>query len=60
MKQKIIILDFETGTTHIFDYDSSYHDAEEFFEDVNERLGYNFSSKNCEYMIVDNLTIEIH
>ena len=58
--QKIIILDFESGEVHVFPYDRfAYEDGEDFFEAINE-YGYNFGDSNCQWMIVDELNIEIH
>jgi hypothetical protein len=58
---KIIILNFEDASVHIFDYDNqAYDDALDFFEVINEEEGYNFKEQNCEWMIVKDLKIEIH
>ncbi len=55
--QKIIILDFTNSKVHIFDYDLN------IWEDVLEFLTSNeidLNPNQCQWMIVDNLNIEIH
>ena len=55
MKNKnIIILDFSTGEVHIFPYD------ENILVSLEEDKLYNFNISNCQYMIVDELKINIH
>jgi len=59
---KIIILNFENGEVHIFDYDNKkYEDPSDFFIDINETYkDIHLRENNCQYMIVEDLTIEIH
>jgi hypothetical protein len=60
--QKIIILDFTTGNTHILDYDNNIYDKEDihiFFEDVENHFGYIFTENQCQWMIVDTLRLII-
>jgi hypothetical protein len=51
--KKIIILDFETAKVHIYDYNTSL-DSEDFIESLL------YNSNNCQWMIVDELKLEIH
>jgi len=52
---KIIILDFSKGEVHIHDYDINlYNDDTEWFENSN------YNQKDCQWMIVENLNIQIH
>jgi hypothetical protein len=58
---KIIILDFSTAEVHVFPYDKNvWSDPEDFIEDMNENGPVALSLSNCQYMIVDNLQIQIH
>ena len=55
--KKIIILDFRTLEVHIFSYDENiWEDCIEFIE--SEEI--NLNSNDCQWMVVDNLKIEIH
>jgi len=61
--KKIINLDFETGAVHVFDYDINIYaekDADDFFIALKDDLGYTMNQTNCQWMIVDELNIEIH
>ena len=61
MKKKIIILDFATTETHVFDYDEgTFEDFYDFIEAVNEEFDLHLSESNCEWMIVKELNIQIH
>ena len=52
--KKIVILDFSDAEVYIKDYDATqWNDAEEFLEE------HGFSESNCEWMIVDKLTLNI-
>lgn len=55
--KKIIILDFSTAEVHVYPYDESiWEDCIEFIE--SEEIGLN--SNNCQWMVVDELNIQIH
>ena len=56
-KQKIIILDFETGDVHVFSYDQNIWDNP---EDFITELDIYVSLSNCQWMVVDILNIQIH
>ena len=54
--KKIIILDFETSSVLVYPYDENvWEGAEDLIE--SEEVGLN--SNNCQWMIVDELNIEI-
>ena len=53
--KKIIILNFETAEVHVYDYDENvWEDCEEFM--MSENIRFN----DCQWMLTDNLKIEIH
>lgn len=52
--KKIIILDFETGEVHIY----NYSDKEDSDEDFLRSIGH--SPSNCQWMIVPDLKLQIH
>lgn len=55
--KKIIILDFRTAEVHVFPYNEHlWEDCIEFIE--SEEI--NLNSNDCQWMVVDNLKIEIH
>lgn len=55
-KKKIVILDFQTQKVLIYDYDENiWEDCIEFLE--SDEI--NLNSNNCQWMVVDNLNIEI-
>lgn len=55
--KKIIILDFRTAEVHIFPYDENvWESCEDFIE--SEEI--NLNSNDCQWMVADNLKIEIH
>lgn len=56
---KIIILDFTTTEVHIFPYDDSFGNAEEYMQ-VLEEDGSITSVSNCQWMVVDDLKLQIH
>ena len=59
--KKIIILDFSTAEVHVFPYDENvWTDAEDFITDENENGSIALSLSNCQWMITDNLNIQIH
>jgi hypothetical protein len=59
--KKIIILDFSTAEVHVFPYDENvWTDAEDFITDENENGSIALSLSNCQWMIVDDLNIQIH
>jgi hypothetical protein len=59
--KKIIILDFESGEVHVFNYDSNiFEDFSDFVIVINEEYDLNLREKNCQWMIIDDLNIMIH
>ena len=59
--KKIIILDFSTAEVHVFPYDVNvWENAEDFFIGLAETTGHYFTESNCQWMIVDELNIQIH
>ena len=59
--KKIIILDFSTAEVHVFPYDENvWSDEEDFIVDENEGGSVAMSASNCQWMIVDDLNIQIH
>jgi len=57
---KIIILDFSTTETHVFPYDENIYDnSEDFFDSAYcKELG--IRERDCQYMVVEDLTLQIH
>jgi hypothetical protein len=54
---KIIILDFRTQDIHIYDYDLNvWEDCIDFID--SEEIGLN--SNDCQWMVVDDLKLQIH
>jgi len=48
---------------HVFDYDTNIYaekDADDFFIALKDDFGYTMNQTNCQWMIVDNLEIEVH
>ena len=59
--KKIIILDFSTAEVHVFPYDENvWSGGEDFIVDENEGGSVAMSASNCQWMIVDDLNIQIH
>ena len=61
--KKIIILDFSEGETIILDYDHNVYSSlhiQDFLDEVNNNYDYDLKEGNCEWMIVDALSIKIH
>ena len=60
MGKKIIILDFETEKVHVFPFDEHVYDddGEDFIAQDPYEIG--ISEVNCQWMIVDDLIIQIH
>ena len=59
--KKIIILDFSTAEVHVFPYDENvWANGEDFITDENENGNIALSLINCQWMIVDELNIQIH
>ena len=56
---KIVVLDFQTGTVEIFNYSSDFGDAEEYMKEL-EKDGSISSVSHCQWMVVDELNIQIH
>jgi len=51
------------GRTHVFDFDNNIfgnNDIQDFFDAVSEKHQLDLREKNCQWMIVDELKIEIH
>jgi|LakMenEpi03Aug12_release.lakeMendotaPanAssembly.Ray.scaffolds.fasta_scaffold3613030_1 hypothetical protein len=54
--KKIIILDFKRGEVFVYNYDTDiWEDGEDFIE--SEEI--NLNSNDCQWMIVDELNIQI-
>lgn len=63
MNKKIIILDFSSAKVHVFPYDENiFGDGEDFINSLTEDGFYNLELKtqDCQWMITDNLNIQIH
>lgn len=59
--KKIIILDFSTAEVHIFPYDDNvYSDGEEFIQRMNDIDELICKVQDCQWMITDDLNIQIH
>jgi len=56
---KIIILDFSTGEVFIFPYDENIYDNAEGFFDSAYCTEKGIRETNCQYMVSDNLNIQI-
>jgi hypothetical protein len=56
---KIAILDFSTGELFIFPFDNElYDDASDFFESP-EAKDYYLTESNCQYMVSNDLKLNI-
>jgi hypothetical protein len=56
---KIIILDFSTAETFVFDYDENiYKDTSDFFESEGIKE-LQIRETDCQYMVVEELNIQI-
>lgn len=63
MENKIIILNFSTAKVHVFSFDENIYSNDniiDFFDVMNEKGDYNFKESQCQWMIVDELKLEIH
>lgn len=61
--KKIIILDFEKGEVHIFNFDRNIFkedDIQYYFDVLNDNFNLHLTESNCQWMIVDNLNLKIH
>jgi hypothetical protein len=61
--KKIIILDFSTAKVHVFPYDENiYSDGEGFINNewIEEEYGLGLKESQCQWMITDDLNIQIH
>jgi hypothetical protein len=58
--KKIIILDFSTTKVHVFLYDENVWDNTEDFFDSDYCIEKGIKETNCQYMVVDDLNIQIH
>jgi len=58
--KKIIILDYTSGEVYVFNYDSNiFTDFSDFCNVINEEYDLNLYERNCNWMIVDELKINI-
>ena len=58
---KIIILDYSTSEVHVFDYDRNmFESGEQYIEMLNEDGNYHFKKSEISFMVVENLSINIH
>ncbi len=58
--KKLVVLDFVSQVTYVFDYDTSVHeDAIECIESTSGHLGLQISINNCQFMEVDNFKLEV-
>jgi len=57
--KKVIVLDFETGNIYIRDYSDKYDDFSDFLEDLFVDEGISLSESNCQWMIIDELNMDI-
>ena len=61
MSKRIIILDSSDSSVRSFPYDENvYKNHEDFYDAVNSELGFYFTNSQCDYMIVEELKIQIH
>jgi hypothetical protein len=63
--QKIIILNQQNWSIHVFDFDEDLwdlneRDIQEFYDSLNIYDEYEFQDDECSYMLVDELNIQIH
>lgn len=61
--KKIIILDFSTAKVHVFPYDENvYPDGEGFINNewIEKEYGLGLKESQCQWMITDDLNIQIH
>lgn len=54
--KKLIILDFETAEVYVYTYDENIWESPEDFTDEE---GIHVINSNCQYMVVDELKINI-
>jgi hypothetical protein len=56
----IVVLEFSTTTVKIFPFDSSmFESVEEYFEKLEDETGYEIDLNNCQYMVTEQLNIDI-
>lgn len=64
MGKKVIILDHNTISVHVFKFDSDIYDEDDivrFLDDVNLKYDLNLKEDECSWMFADNsLKIKIH
>lgn len=61
--KKIIILDFNSTVTHVFDFDENTDDSNnivDFLDGVNNKYDLYLKESECQWMIVEELKLEIH
>ena len=63
--QKIIILNQNNSSIHVFDFDDmawdlDKRDIQDFYDYINDVYGYAFQDDECSYMLVNDLNIQIH
>ncbi len=51
--KKVIILDFESGSVLVSDYDPIYEDFTDFIIDFNEKNNMKLRESNLQWMIID-------
>jgi hypothetical protein len=55
--KKLIVLNFTNGEVHIYPYDENIWDSP---EDVTDEYGDLIIDNNCQYMVVEELKLQIH
>lgn len=61
--KKIIILDFNSTVTHIFDFNENIYNNEEiqdFLDAINSEYDLYLKESECQWMITDELKLKIH
>lgn len=58
--KKIIILNFEIGEVHVFNFDENIWESAEDFFTSEECEEFDLREEHCHYMVVDELNIQIH
>lgn len=60
--KKIVILCFETGVVHVFNYNEEAfkENVQSFFTVTNYKYDLNLSEDNCQWLITENLQLNIN
>lgn len=61
--KKIIILDFNSTVTHVFDFNENLYNSEEiqdFLDAINNEYDLYLKESECQWMITDELKLKIH